>query len=277
MLLYGDCLTTHIKQIRDLLQLCRKHNITLGKAKFQLAGSKTNFAGYIIKPGGVAADPKKLEKITQFPQPTNLTDLRSFLGLVNQLSDVSSDIAATAAPFRPLLQKSSPFIWTSNHETAFRNTKRALVSPSVLAQFGVNSPTTLQFDASLKNGMGYALLQLQEGRWRLIQNGSIFLTDAGTRYAVIKLELAAVSWSMRKCQLYLNGLPTFTLAVDHQPLVTVLDKHILDVVENPKIQSLEDKISGYAFQAVWRKGKIHCIPDALSHAPMHQLDSADRE
>ena len=45
-----------------------------------------------------------------------------------------------------------------------------------------------------------------------------------SRYAVIELELSAVKWTMEKCHLFLKGLPMFTLVVDHQPLVTILDK-----------------------------------------------------
>lgn len=47
---------------------------------------------------------------------------------------------------------------------------------------------------------------------------------------------------MRKCRVYLLGLPSFQLVVDHQALVTILDKYtLLDAVENPKLQRLKER------------------------------------
>ena len=102
----------------------------------------------------------------------------------------------------------------------------------------------------------------------MIECGSRFVSDAESRYAVVELELCAVEWAMRKCRLYLIGLPSFTLVVDHQALVTILDKYTLDAVENPKHQALKEKLTPYVFKTVWRKGSLHSVPDALSRAPV---------
>jgi hypothetical protein len=51
----------------------------------------------------------------------------------------------------------------------------------------------------------------------------------------VELELAAAEWAIRKCKLYLKGLPVFTLVVAHQALVPILNNYTLDAVENPKI------------------------------------------
>ena len=74
---------------------------------------------------------------------------------------------------------------------------------------------------------------------------------------------------MRKCRLYLLGLPSFQLVVDHQALVTILDKYTLDAVENPKLQRLKERLSPFIFTTTWRKGRQHAIPDALSRAPVN--------
>ena len=72
---------------------------------------------------------------------------------------------------------------------------------------------------------------------------------------------------MKKCRLYLMGLPTFTLIVHHQPLVTILDRYTLDQVKNPRLQRMKEQLSSFTFQTKWPKGKEHQIPDALSRAP----------
>lgn len=84
----------------------------------------------------------------------------------------------------------------------------------------------------------------------------------------MELELAAVEWAMRKFRLNLLGLSGFSLIVDHQALVSILDRKTLDLVENPKLQRLKERLSPYVFTSTWRKGKNRFIPDALSRAPV---------
>ena len=78
-------MTAHINRVRKFLQLCREKNITLNPDKFRFAESEVNFTGYIINQEGKKPDPSKLEAIAKFPKPENLTQLRSFMGLANQL------------------------------------------------------------------------------------------------------------------------------------------------------------------------------------------------
>ena len=82
---------------------------------------------------------------------------------------------------------------------------------------------------------------------------------------------------MKKCRLHLLGLPTFNLIVDHQPLVTILDKYTLNAVENPRLQRMKEKMSPFVFKTIWRKGKEHSIPDALSRAPIADPSPEDLE
>ena len=106
------------------------------------------FAGYVLDSNGVAPDPSKVETIVKFPRPTNITELRSFMGMVVQLADFSSEISATAGPLRPLLRTDVPFNWTDDHEKSFESVKKALVSPPILATFDPAAETVLQTDAS---------------------------------------------------------------------------------------------------------------------------------
>ena len=278
MLAESHDLTTCYSDARNLLLACRANNITLGKKKFDFAVTEAKFAGYIVGPSGVSSDPAKVEAIAKFPKPTNITEMRSFFGLVNQLADFCPHIASAAVPMRDLLRTGQPFTWNSDHDTAFEATKAALVSPPVLAHFDLSADTVLMTDASRKNGLGYALLQSQANIWRLIQCGSRFTTDAESRYSATELELCAVKWAIKKCRLYLLGLSSpFKLVVDHQALVSILDKYTLDAVENPRLQRMKENLLPYRFSTVWKKGKSHHIPDALSRSPVSDPTPDDLE
>ena len=99
------------------------------------------------------------------------------MGLTNQLSSFSSELASMAQPLRDLLKQRTVWNWTIQHEEAFQTVKKALVAPPVLAFFDQRDEIALHTDASLTRGLGFVLMQRQEGAWKLIQRGSRFLTD----------------------------------------------------------------------------------------------------
>ena len=130
----------------------------------------------------------------------------------------------------------------------------------------------LQTDASRLKGLGFALLQKHQETWKLVQAGSRFITETESNYAMVELKLLAVVCAMRKCRIYLQGLPNFELIVDHKPLKSILNTQTLDMVDNPRIQRLKEKLSAFIFHTTWRKGKDHVIPDALSRAPCRDAE-----
>ena len=84
---------------------------------------------------GIEADPAKVRAIAEFPKPSNITELRSFMGLVTQLGSFSAEISQAAVPLRDLLKTKNQFIWIQPHDQAFQAVKAALVSPPVLTTF----------------------------------------------------------------------------------------------------------------------------------------------
>jgi len=248
VLIYDENYLTHLARLDEVLSRCKIHGITLNAEKFVLAAPAVTFCRYKLSKEGVAADPEKVCAIAEFPIPANLTDLRSFMGLVNQLVDFSTDIAAEATPLRPLMSPKRTFTWTADHDQTFNKVKQAFSNPPVLASFNPTIPTVLQTDASRLYGVGYALLQDHGGgQLRLVQCGSRFLTDAETRYATIELELLAVVWAILKCKFYLFGLQHFDLVTDHNPLVPILNHYSLDAIENPRHQRFKEKVSAFSF------------------------------
>ena len=213
-----------------------------------------------------------MEAINKFPRPQNISDLRSFVGLVEQLAGYSKEVSATLTPLRPLLSVKNPFCWTADHDRAFAATKAALTAPPILQPFDPSRETELHTDASRLNGLGYVLLQRDRGtmHWHLIECGSRFITPTEGRYAMVELELLAVVWATQKLRLYLLGLPHFTLVTDHKPLVSILDKQTLDAVDNGRLKRLKLKLTPYNFTTTWKKGNAHQVADALSRSPTTQ-------
>ena len=263
-------LGNHEKRVRQFLERCRSAGITLNPNKVKFAQPEVKFAGYLVGRDGTKADPEKLSAIAAFPTPKNISDVRSFLGLVEQLAGYSTEVSGALGPMRPLLSSKNPFVWTPDHDRAFQATKDALAKPPVLQAFDPSRETALHTDASRLNGLGYILLQKDPGtdRWHLIECGSRFVTPTESRYAMVELELLAITWAVQKLRLYLLGLSHFTLVTDHRPLVGILDRQTLDAVDNGRLKRLKVKLAPYNFTTVWRKGATHKIPDAFSRSPV---------
>ena len=275
ILTYDVTYRQHLAHVIDVIRRCDETGITLNPDKFRFAQQELTFCGYRVTPTGYTSDGEKLRAIAEFPRPQTITDLRSFLGLANQLGPFSSDLADAACPLRDLLKKGRIWCWTPDHETAFRDVKRVLSAPPVMAFFDPRLPTVLQTDASSTRGMGFALLQRHGDVWRLVHCGSRFLTDVETRYAVIEVELAACLWACKKCHMYLAGLPQFDVIVDHRPLVSILNCKRLVDIENPRLQRMRLRLTAYRFTASWQRGADHKIPDALSRAPVSDPVAGD--
>ncbi len=178
ILIHGEDLDKHLVDVKAFLTRCREAGITLNPAKFKLGQAEVKFAGYLVSNQGIKADPEKLKAIRNFPKPGNITDLRSFIGLAEQLAGFSSEVSGSMQPLRPLLSSKAEFIWTQDHDLAFEATKAALLSPPVLTTFDPKRPTMLQTDASRTKGLGYALLQQDEKEhWCLIEAGSRFISE----------------------------------------------------------------------------------------------------
>ena len=144
-----------------------------------------------------------------------------------------------------------------------------MVKPPVLAPFDPNLPTAVQTDASRLKGLGFALMQKHGESWRLVQCGSRFLDSAESGYAMIELEMLAIYWAIaKKCRLYLLGMPKFQVITDHKPLIPIINRYTLDMIDNIRVQKMKENLMPYCFEAQWQKGSEHYIPDALSRAPI---------
>ena len=105
ILSYEKDFKEHVLKIRTVLERCRKHGISISENKFKFVQAEVKYVGYRINTEGTSLDGAKLKAIESFPNPTNKTELRSFMGLVNQMSKHSNELSGVALPSRTLLKK----------------------------------------------------------------------------------------------------------------------------------------------------------------------------
>ena len=126
ILIYASNEEDFVARAREMFERCPSHQITLSRKKVRI-GSEIEFSRFIVSESGVSADPEKLRALEDFPTPDSTTGVRSFLGLCNQLGDFACDLSHVTNPLRGLLKKGVAFVWLSEHENAFQETKRTIL------------------------------------------------------------------------------------------------------------------------------------------------------
>ena len=109
------------ERIETVLDRCIKSNITISLKKMEV-GESVVFAGYTISNEGIQPIADRTAAIRNFPTPTNTKELKSFLGLSNQLGHFVPDLTHSVNALRELLKKNVAYQWLPDQEKAFQNT-----------------------------------------------------------------------------------------------------------------------------------------------------------
>ena len=142
ILIFSPTYEEHIETVRQVLDHAKEHSISLNPRKVVFAESSAPFGGFIVDAEGFRPDPALLTAISQFPTPLNITDLRAFFGLCQQLGNFSPAISSALVPLFPLLKKGLIFEWTSTHDDAFKLARTALSAHHSLAFYDPALPTS---------------------------------------------------------------------------------------------------------------------------------------
>ena len=261
--------------VKQVLDNCRKYGMTVSKKKFEV-GQSLHFAGHIVSKDGIKPSPTRIKAIEDFPAPTDVSTLRGFLGLANQLGHFIPDLSQASMVLRGLLGKDIAWTWEEDHQVAFENIKKLLSSSMVLHPFDPTLETILLTDASKLHGMGFALVQKKtNGRIQLVECASVSLTKTQQRYAVIELECLAILQGIKKFSYYLKGCH-FQVYTDHRPLVGIFKKPLQDI-ENARLLRFKEALSSYSFSVQWVEGKTHMVADFLSRNPVFHPHEEEEE
>ena len=98
--IYDNNVGDHESHVKQFLQRCADCNISLNTEKCQFFQHQVTFAGFQLSAEGYQVDPSITAAITAYPSPTNRSELRSFIGLVNQLSTSTNTLAALLGPVK---------------------------------------------------------------------------------------------------------------------------------------------------------------------------------
>ena len=209
-----DELTAHVG---EFLQTCKEENLHLKISKSTFETQEVDFLGYKIKNGQYSPCPVKTAAIKDWPVPTNLKELRSFIGFCNFYRMFIANFSQIAHPLHLLTKKDHEYVWGEAQKQAFDELKNRLTSSPVLRLPNVSKLFIVQTDAS-KLGTGAVLLQMDDaGVPHPCAYLSQALVGAEQNYQVYDLELLAVIRVLKAWRPYLIFPPEPTIFyTDHQ-------------------------------------------------------------
>ena len=246
-----------------------------------------NFAGFRVSDSTIEPLPKYLDAIRHFPSPSSTTDVRSWFGLVNQVSN-NAQLRDTMAPFKPFLIPRCQFSWSPELDEAFQTSKAVILTAirQGVEIFDTLKRTCLRPDWSTP-GIGYFLLQQHcncpsgipdccPGGWRITLAGSRFLSSAEQRYAAIEGEALAVAWGLEQTRYFTQGCDNLVVVTDHKPLVKIFEDRTLDEITNSRLFRLKQRTLPWRFDIKHLPGKSNLAADATSRhpSPSNEVNSA---
>ena len=265
ILVFGQNETQHDARLAAVLKRINASGATLNPEKCSFRQTQLHFLGHVINKEGVSADPHKTSALTEMQAPQNVTELRRFLGMANQLGKFSPRLAMLSQPLRELLSTKSQWMWGPEQERAFSAIKMELSQPTVLALYDPEKETKLSADSS-SYGLGAVLLQKHKSAWKPVAFASRSLSETETRYAQIEKEALAVTWGCEKFVDYILG-KRICIETDHKPLVPLLSSKHLDNLP-PRILRFRLRLARYDYSISHVPGKLLYTADTLSRAPV---------
>ena len=275
ILVTGDTQDQHLFNLDKVLTKLSESGLKLNQSKCVFMAPQVQYLGYIIDKNGLHPTPEKVEAIQEAKQPSNLTELRAFLGIINYYSKFLPHLSSKLAPLYMLLRKDVKWQWGSEQQEAFSNAKSLLQSDAVLTHYDSERKLILDCDAS-PYGVGAVLShELDDGSERPVGYASRTLTVAEKGYSQLDKESLAILFGVKKFHSYVYGRK-FVIRSDHKPLYHLFHpSRAIPAMASARLQRWALTLSGYQYTIEYRPGSDIANADALSRLPRSVTTKSD--
>ncbi|PIK38532.1 Retrovirus-related Pol polyprotein from transposon [Apostichopus japonicus] len=132
IIVYGNSFDKAVNRLSEVLTRLREAGLKLSAKKCHLFRTQVTYLGHIVSQDGISPDPRKIESVTEWPTPSSVKHVRSFVGLCSYYRRFIRGFAEICSPLHKLTEKDKKFAWTEECERAFRTLKRSLTTAPVL-------------------------------------------------------------------------------------------------------------------------------------------------
>ena len=277
ILIFSDDIDTHRQRTLRVLQRLQENDLFLKPEKCTFEAKEVEYLGMIVRENQIAMDPVKVKGVLEWPEPTNVKGVRSFLGFGNFYRRFISHFSDIARPLNELTQKNRPWNWTPECQKAFDTLKQQFASAPVLAMPDWTKPFIIESDAS-KWASGAVLRQRDDnGDLHPCAYLSKSFSEPERNYEIYDRELLGIVRALEEWRHYLEGSGhPVTVFTDHKNLSYFREPHKL----NRRQARWALFLSQFDLQLVHVPGRQMVQSDALSRradlCPAKDHDNEDR-
>ena len=267
IIVFGKDYNEHLQRLEEVLKRLQNANLKLSPNKCHFMKTKVTYLGHIVSRGEIKPDQAKVKAIAEYPQPKEVKELRSFIGLASYCRRFLRHFSQIASPLNRLLEKKVPYVWNEECEKAFNKLKYLLSNDIMLCFPDYTRLFVVSTDAS-NVAIGAVISNvMDDGTERPIAYMSKTLNKVQRRWSTIEREAYAVIVALNEFNCYLWGRH-FTLATDHRPLTW------LKTISNPspKFARWQMSLQQYDFDIVYKAGSTNRNADALSRICVNNVN-----
>ena len=158
IIVYSKTLEEHKEHLSKVFQELQEHKLYVNSKKSEFFFKEISYLGHIISKDAIRMDPYKLKIIQEWPQPLNLHELRSFIGMCSYYRRFIEKFSIKARPLHDLTKKKIKFQWTAKENEAFNELKKRLMSGPLLVLLDLKKTFEVHYDA-LGDSLGVVLCQ----------------------------------------------------------------------------------------------------------------------
>ena len=268
ILVTGGSEEEHLHTLEEVLTRLETAGLRLRRDKCAFLLPSIEYLGHKISADGLQPTQEKVRAIVKAPAPQNVSQLRSFLGLVNYYAKFLPQLSSTLSPLYRLLEKRSKWFWGTAQDRAFQAIKKQIVSPCLLTHYDPQQELILACDAS-PYGVGAVLShRVENGVEKPVAFASRTLSPAERNYAQLEKEGLAIIFGVRKFHDYLFGRQ-FSIHSDHKPLQSIFsESRPVPPLASARIQRWALTLSMYDYTISYKPGDKHANADSLSRLPL---------
>ena len=261
VIIFGEDFSTHLQRLQSVLSRLTEAKLKLSPSKCYLFQQEVTFLGHVLSEQGIMPNPDNVSKIVHWPTPSNVSEVRTILGMGSYYRRFIKNYAEVVRPLTELTKKGKTFCWDEKCKQSIEQLKRVLTSPKIMAYPTDDGAYILDTDAC-GSSIGAVLSQIQGGEERVVAYGSKTMSKSERNYCVTDRELLAIKHFVEYYKHYLLGR-RFVVRSDHQALKWLF------TLKEPKdrVARWIEILSAYSFEIEYRPGVKHGNADTLSRCP----------
>ncbi|GBG61373.1 hypothetical protein CBR_g20404 [Chara braunii] len=263
ILIFSKSMEEHLKHLEEVLTILKKTQLHLNLEKSEFGKDSVIYLGHRLSAAGPEPEATKVEVIRNCPQPANIHELRSFLGLVSYYRKFVPPFFIVARSLSRLTSRNVPLSWDTACKDAFRALKEALVSYPVLRIANPKLTLVVTTDAS-QYGIGAVLQQDDGDGLRALEYYNNRMPSEKVATPTNRRELYALRMALDHWKHYLLGRH-FKVFSDHETLKWIKEQTTL----SPTLLRWFHEIDIFDFELKHKKGCYNRVADALSRHPEH--------